>query len=143
MENEHGHCAIGRAVHSQGKQTGIKVTSGNVRAGAIARIRVIGREELTHSELARDQFLLHLLQGIHRSLDQSPYINMLWFDTEQMRPKMSHASAVKRMATRFPLNESQKEVVAAMRSDNESLVVVHGTPLNCAQGCAKMNTKMC
>ncbi|KAH9888514.1 hypothetical protein C8Q73DRAFT_655707 [Cubamyces lactineus] len=128
MENEHGHSVIGRAVRSEGKQTGIKVTSGSVRVGAIARIRVVGREELTHSELARDQFLLHLLQGIHHSLDQSPYINMFWFETEKMRPKMSHTLAVKGMVTWFPLNESQKEVVAAMRSDNEPLVVVHGPP---------------
>ncbi|KAI0333215.1 hypothetical protein GY45DRAFT_321072 [Cubamyces sp. BRFM 1775] len=128
MENEHGYSVVGRAVHSKGKQTGIKVAGGNVCAETIARIRVVGRAELTHSELARDHFLLLLLQGIHRSLIQSPYIRMLWFETEQMRPKISHASQIKSMVARFPLNESQKEVVMAMRSDIQPLVVVHGPP---------------
>ncbi|OSC98823.1 P-loop containing nucleoside triphosphate hydrolase protein [Trametes coccinea BRFM310] len=129
METEHGHSIIGHAVRADGKKTGVKVTGGNFR-GDIARIRVVGREELTNSEIARDEFLLRLLQGVVPSLVESQFNRMLWFPAERVQGKAKTSSPV-RLRIVNPngkLNDSQAQVVAAMRSLEEPLVIVHGPP---------------
>ncbi|CDO72676.1 hypothetical protein BN946_scf184985.g96 [Trametes cinnabarina] len=129
METEHGDSIMGHAVRAEGKTTGVQITGGNYR-GNIARIRVIGREELTGSEIARDVFLLHLLQGVSLPLVQSPFIQMLWFDAADLKPRAIRPPSVPLGLehTDFKLNGSQAQVVAAMRSLEEPLVIVHGPP---------------
>ncbi|KAI0363390.1 P-loop containing nucleoside triphosphate hydrolase protein [Pilatotrama ljubarskyi] len=128
MESVCGKTIVGHAVRSDGKQTGVKVTGGNFRVD-VASIRVVGREELTHAELARDEFILLLLQGVLPSLVDSPYIKMLWFDTAQANRRVRRPSESNMVCPRFPnMNQSQKEVVAAMLSGDEPLVIVHGPP---------------
>ncbi|KAI9063954.1 hypothetical protein FKP32DRAFT_1611566 [Trametes sanguinea] len=129
METDHGHSIIGHAVRADGKQTGVQVIGGYHR-GNIARIRVVGREEPTNPEVARDEFLLHLLQGVVSSLVESQFNRMLWFQTAPVK-----ARAKKWLPSRLgfvkaggQLNGSQAQVVAAMRSLEEPLVIVHGPP---------------
>ncbi len=128
METSHRQSIFGRAVHAEGKQTGVAVMGGNFR-GNIERIRIIGREELTSSEIARDEFVLLLFQGIIPSLVDSLYIRMLWFATENASPRghPSCPSAIPPLGPKFSqLNPSQKQVVAAMLAKDEPLVIVHG-----------------
>ncbi|KAL1940365.1 hypothetical protein VTO73DRAFT_8937 [Trametes versicolor] len=125
METTHGQNIVGHAVHAEGKQTGVKVAGGNFR-GKIERIRVVGREELTSSEIARDEFILLLLQGTLPSLVDSPFIRMLWFPTEKA-PRGYRLSSIPPLGPQFAqLNPSQNQVVAAMLAQDEPLVVVHG-----------------
>lgn len=126
METTHGQNIVGHAVHAEGKQTGVKVAGGNFR-GKIERIRVVGREELTSSEIARDEFVLLLLQGTLPSLVESPFIRMLWFPTEKLSPRGHRLSSIPPLGPQFSqLNPSQNQVVAAMLAQDEPLVVVHG-----------------
>ncbi|KAJ2974699.1 hypothetical protein NUW54_g11853 [Trametes sanguinea] len=129
METDHGHTLIGHAVRADGKQTGVKVTGGYHR-GNIARIRVVGREEPTNPEVARDEFLLHLLQGVVPSLVESRFNRMLWFQTApvEARAKKWLPSRLSFVKAGGKLNDSQAQVVAAMRSLEEPLVIVHGPP---------------
>ncbi|RPD58077.1 P-loop containing nucleoside triphosphate hydrolase protein [Lentinus tigrinus ALCF2SS1-7] len=134
LETAHGHTVTGHAVRAEGKETGIKIAGGNLRGG-IERIRVIGREELTHSELARDEFILLLLRGHIASLTESPFIRLLWFPpTIKSVPQRSPVGWASATELRIPgtaysmLNASQKEVVHAMWSGHEQLVVAHGPP---------------
>ncbi|KAH9856811.1 hypothetical protein C2E23DRAFT_721458 [Lenzites betulinus] len=125
METAQGRSIVGHAVRAEGKDTGVKITGGNFRGG-IERIRVIGREELTNSELAREEFILMLLQGLLPSLVESPYIRLVWFPTSHMYPRKH---SVRPVDDRFQtLNASQKQVVAAMIAEDEPLVIVHGPP---------------
>lgn len=84
-----------------------------------------GREELTSAELARDEFVLLLMQGVFPSLVESPYIRMLWFSTEKS-PRYEPTAIPPFDPIVFKLNQSQKRVVGAMQAENDPLVIVHG-----------------
>ncbi|KAI0827617.1 P-loop containing nucleoside triphosphate hydrolase protein [Trametes gibbosa] len=127
METAQGHSIVGHAVRTQGKGTGVVITGGKFR-GDIERIRVVGREELTNSELAREEFVLSLLQGTTFSLVDSPYIRLLWFPTSHVYPRTHLPTSIAPVGHQFTLNQSQRDVVAAMTADNEPLVIVHGAP---------------
>ncbi|EIW59192.1 uncharacterized protein TRAVEDRAFT_122448 [Trametes versicolor FP-101664 SS1] len=126
IENKQGHSVVGQAVRADGKKTTLKVTGGNLR-GDIKSVRVEGREELTSAELARDEFVLLLLQGVFPSLVESPYIRMLWFSTEKS-PRYEPTAIPPFDPKVFKLNQSQERVVGAMQGENEPLVIVHGPP---------------
>ncbi|KAI1783492.1 P-loop containing nucleoside triphosphate hydrolase protein [Ganoderma leucocontextum] len=137
LETTNGDRITGHAVHAEGKRTDVVVPGGNFR-GEIERIRTVGREEPTHAERARDEFILLLLRGEvpSPSLARSSFVRALWFPLS--------ASAYGRgtrgiegsndgdeygwSASFAALNASQKDVVRAMCSDEEPLVVVHGPP---------------
>ena len=121
---------MGHAVRAEGKQTEIKIAGGNFRGG-VERIRVIGREELTNAEVARDEFILRLLRRETASLTKSPFISMLWFPSSSVPRRYAGAwtgmsLSGMRGSAYMMLNTSQKEVVDAMWGDHEPLVVAHG-----------------
>ncbi|KAI0359441.1 P-loop containing nucleoside triphosphate hydrolase protein [Trametes cingulata] len=139
VETTHGESITGKAVSAVGKQTGIRVTTGGGNFRSIERIRVVGREERTNAEVARDEFVLRLLQGDIPSLVDSRFIEMLWFDAEGFKAdgKARRGREVEDagmelgegFGARFSgLNASQREVVAAMLAEDEPLVIVHGPP---------------
>ncbi|OJT11526.1 ATP-dependent helicase upf1 [Trametes pubescens] len=125
IETEQGHSIVGNAVRADGKKTTVKIAGGNFR-GNIKGVCVEGREELTSSELARDDFILRLLQGFLPSLVESPYIRMLWFATEKS-PRHG-PTTIPPLPKTFKLNRSQEQVVGAMQAETEPLVIVHGPP---------------
>ncbi|TBU59568.1 P-loop containing nucleoside triphosphate hydrolase protein [Dichomitus squalens] len=128
LETAHGHRITGEAVRAEGKRTGVKVHGGNFRGG-IERISVIGREEPTHAERARDGFILRLLQGAISSLTRSPFVRALWFPAPQPRVGRGSGDGEDAWSPQLAaLNESQKAVVRAMWADDEPVVVVHGPP---------------
>ena len=125
IDTPHGQVS-GRAVRASGKETGVVLTGGSVR-GEVQRIRVIGREEQTNPERARDAFVLSALQGSIQSIaHSSPFIRALWFSSSIFMPR-AVSSVVEGSSPAFmSLNTSQKNVVRAMLSEDESIVVVHG-----------------
>ncbi|PIL29510.1 hypothetical protein GSI_08318 [Ganoderma sinense ZZ0214-1] len=144
LETTHGRTITGHAVHAEGKRTGVAVHGGNFR-GDIQSIRTVGREEPTLAERARDEFILRLLRGEVRSLVQSAFVRALWFP-EGPPGKGRRTGSYQNQreggddgdedaddeygwSMSFAmLNAAQKEVVRAMWSDDEPLVVVHGPP---------------
>ncbi len=127
METTHGQSVVGKAVSVYGKQTGVKVVGGSFRGGGIERIRVVGREESTNSEVARDEFILQLLQGSISSLTESQFVEMLWFSSNTPQQPYFSTAPYAYYDSFSKLNPSQKEVVGAMWSPYEPLVVVQGT----------------
>ena len=142
FEMECGKQMVGQAVRAEGKETGVKITQGGFRGGvaAIKSVRVVGREEQTNAERARDAFVLRALQGAFTSLAESPFVKMLWFPdpTPRDRGAARRASVSPRIDDDQEdegegfgdvfngLNPSQKGVVRAMWSTEQPLVVAHG-----------------
>ena len=152
LETTHGHTITGHAVHAEGRRTGVVVPGGNgLIRGEIERIRTVGREEPTLAERARDEFILRLLRGELPSLVQSPFVRALWFPegpaAGRGRGRGRGGAGMGREGSDggdrdggsdseyegslsfAGLNATQREVVRAMWSDGEPLVVVHGASL--------------
>ncbi len=110
---------------SLGKQTEIKVSGGFY--GTVASVKVIGREGGTNTEKARDDLLLHALQG-DCHLKHSKFVRMLWFPNEKDEEDRAPVAPIAPLMA-GKLNDSQKKVVSAMLSAR-SLVVVHGEELS-------------
>ncbi len=126
METTDGHFVVGKAVSVHGKKTGVQVVEGSFRGGGIKHIHVVGRKELTNSEVARNNLIMQLLQGISSLTQYSQFIEMLWFSSNP--PPRSYISTTPCAYNFFSkLNPSQQEVVCAMWSSYEPLVVVQGT----------------
>lgn len=124
METTSGQRIVGQAVGSEGRKTTIQITQGTYH-GDIQRVRVEGREESTCSENSRDEFILRLLQG-KICIRDSQFINSMWFPptnfSRQTRPNHTIPSS----NAFSKLNNSQKQVSAAMISNTEQFVVAHG-----------------
>ncbi|KAI0333205.1 hypothetical protein GY45DRAFT_320850 [Cubamyces sp. BRFM 1775] len=115
---------IARPVGATGKHTTLTISGGRVRAKEITHIRVLGREEATCAELARDFFITQILQG-EMVLDVSPFVRMLWFPNRQKNKKAKKPATDEQFAS---LNDSQRRVAAEMIADGEPLVIAHGPP---------------
>ena len=123
MTNQEGREFIGCAHHAHGKTTTIQLRQGKLH-GTVERVRVVGKEEPTGSERARDEFILLVLRG-ERTLIDSLFIRLLWF------PPVAHFSKAIGVLTPAhlstnALNESQRGVVGAMHADHLPLVITHG-----------------
>ena len=116
---------MGRAMGTNGKQTVIKPSAGSNFKGEITSISVVGKEERNLAEVARDKYMLHVLQGKRDLHDVDfPLIRHLWFPDNQsldlVQKDISRARSVGH------LNHSQSLVVAAMLSSKSPFIVVHG-----------------
>jgi regulator of nonsense transcripts 1 len=109
-----------------GKTTTIKLNDQSFE-GNVQNVRVIGRQEPTNSEKARDKFFLHVLQG-KKTLRNSTFIRRLWFPSHRKNRggNRTQIPAFTPLYRNIPdLNPSQNEAVSAMVSE-EPLVIVHG-----------------
>lgn len=99
--------------------------------GSLQSVKVIGRQELTNSEKARDELILLLLQG-QKTLRNSPFIRSVWFPRwKQLKNRdgsadVSQAEA-RALTQQMGLNPSQQEVGLAMVS-GPPIVIAHGPP---------------
>ncbi|KAI0749051.1 P-loop containing nucleoside triphosphate hydrolase protein [Fomes fomentarius] len=123
-----GHLVVGKAVSVHGKKTGVQVVEGSFHGGGIKHIHVVGRKELTNSEVARNNFIMQLLQGISSLTQYSQFIEMLWFSSNPPPRSYISTTPCAYYNSFSKLNPSQKEVVCAMWSSYEPLVVVQGPP---------------
>ncbi|KAK7444835.1 hypothetical protein VKT23_015152 [Stygiomarasmius scandens] len=124
----------GRAHQAQGKITRVKFGSGQQPTGIIQNIRVVGQDDPTNSERARNIVLLRVLQGDVNLVDYD-FIRYLWFPTTEDTRVLSHRDYYEEdyyyeATVGFyvsSLNASQKEVVKGMVS-SQPMVIVHGPP---------------
>ncbi|KAH9856840.1 P-loop containing nucleoside triphosphate hydrolase protein [Lenzites betulinus] len=109
-----------RVAGAKGKQTTLKL-DGKLQ-GDICKLRVVGREEATCAESARDHFIMQVLQR-KLTLNRSSYVKLLWFPTGKL------SQSVPQVQYEFPsLNRAQRKVANAMISDLDPLVIAHGPP---------------
>ena len=123
---------------ARGKSTGLAVFKGKFK-GEVNKVRVIGREESTNAESARELFVLRLLQG-GVALDAAPYVRKLWFpgvdDLKGMAKRSKSAAhalnaAAQQIESFKKLNPSQRRVAVAMIAEDEPIVVAHGMSGGC------------
>ncbi|PCH35506.1 nucleoside triphosphate hydrolase protein [Wolfiporia cocos MD-104 SS10] len=128
MDTAHGETIYGRANAAEGKNTTVKLLTGNARRD-VENVRIVGREELTNAERARDEFILRLLRG-EMSLEGPDFTNMIWFPAFALAQINQQDAAPASMAlAHLGLNPSQSQVANAMISINSHpLVVAHGPP---------------
>ncbi|KAF8962214.1 P-loop containing nucleoside triphosphate hydrolase protein [Flammula alnicola] len=131
MTRKDGYEYVGNAHGSKGKQTTIRMHGKNHNLGEIQSIRVVGRQELTNPEKAREEFL-HLLLTGRKNLRDSPFIRTLWFPKWKatncpFRTVALDLLTADRMTAEMKLNESQRHVVRGMVGDMP-VVVAHGPP---------------
>ena len=124
MIDEGNKLHLGTARRANGKLTQV-ATRSNLSTVPLKAIFVVGKEELSHAERARETFLLHLLQGKYDLHDSSHHlISKLFFPS----PSELERSPVRITgdAKIGKLNQSQVDVVEAMVHSEESFVIAHG-----------------
>ncbi|KAI0915361.1 hypothetical protein AcV5_003854 [Taiwanofungus camphoratus] len=127
LDTTHGDSIVGQAVGAEGKRTKVQIVRGHLH-GDVETVRVVGREELTNAEQAREEFLLLLLRG-EASLDQSLFIRILWFPSTFASTISARGAYYQSTSfSHFNLNPSQEKVANAMVSDPGALVIAHGPP---------------
>ncbi|KAL5478689.1 hypothetical protein ACEPAI_1966 [Sanghuangporus weigelae] len=116
----------GTARRANGKLTQV-ATRSDLGSISLKAIFVVGKDEFSHAERAREAFLLQLLQGKH-DLHEPEYhlIQKLYFPNpnvdERIPGKVTGAIKTGR------LNQSQADVVEAMVYSEVPFVIVHGPP---------------
>ncbi|KAJ7671880.1 hypothetical protein B0H17DRAFT_1141417 [Mycena rosella] len=112
MTNESGREFTGRADGVQGRLTAV---------------RVVGKEELTNSEKARDEFILLALRGELKITD-ARFIRLLWLSEPEHRGEVTAPATHGTIATRVSgLNASQTRVLHRIIS-TMPIVIVQGPP---------------
>ena len=134
MTRHDGQQYIGTPRHAKGRKTMISLPGAPRDVGGVTQVRVIGRQNLTNTEKARERLIHCLLTGL-KNLRESPFIRLIWFplwkklsfQTIRIAPVPDY---VDNITFKMRLNDSQRRVVVAMTSENElPLVVTHGTLL--------------
>ncbi|KAJ7479328.1 hypothetical protein B0H11DRAFT_2026996 [Mycena galericulata] len=126
MTNTHGQEFTGRADGSNGRVTDIKFDHAAL-TGDLAAVRVVGKQELTNSEKARDEFLLLALRGELKITD-GQFIRLLWLSGPEQRGELSAPTTRGMIATRVTgLNASQMRALERMTS-TMPIVIVQGPP---------------
>lgn len=126
MTNTAGQEYIGHARGAQGRTTTIGFLGARL-TGELQSVRVVGRQDLTNTEKARDEFILLVLRG-QRSLQESQFIKLLWFPPSGSRRRRKPITVDDTKLILIPLqslNESQSRVATAMISDRP-IVIAHG-----------------
>ncbi|KAJ6468776.1 hypothetical protein C8R45DRAFT_434589 [Mycena sanguinolenta] len=127
MTNAAGQEFIGRADGAKGRMTDIKF-NGTALTGELAAVRVVGKEELTNAEKARDEFILLALRTELQVTD-ARFLRLLWFSESEQREDAPHVtSTLQTLTTRVPgLNASQRRTLEKMIS-TMPVVIVQGPP---------------
>ena len=114
----------------EGKSTFISSSKLVAPDTKVTSISVIGREESTNAERARDEYILQLLQG-KTSIDSpdAPFISHIWFPQPVKSLQCKARAKTLRVGRegRY-LNQSQSNVVEAMVCSQNPITLVHGPP---------------
>ncbi|KZT04829.1 P-loop containing nucleoside triphosphate hydrolase protein [Laetiporus sulphureus 93-53] len=127
IRDKSGRTIYGQATKASGKTTHIAISRGTYRGG-VESIHVVGREEPTNAERARDEFILCLLRG--QAYLDSRFIDAFWFPNSRKVYRMGLEELVSnsKRFERRNLNPSQTKVADAMISEQEAVVITHGPP---------------
>ncbi|KAF5360173.1 hypothetical protein D9758_011319 [Tetrapyrgos nigripes] len=135
LTDERGKEYAGRASSLKGKTTNIKFGAGQqpTQARAIQNIRVVGQDDPTNSERARNALLLKVLQG-GVNLINYPFVRLLWLPTKEdvlelnLEDESWTEEELRLKEFVVNLNSSQRRVLRAMVASRPKMVIVHGPP---------------
>jgi hypothetical protein len=116
---------VGRVGGVKGRTTELMSLRGRLD-GAVKSIQVVGREDLTVAERARDEYILLLLMN-QRCFRTSAFVRTVWFPTAPPSPSGPPQHPI---TQRPSLNPSQSQVVDAMMNPIIPLVVVQGRSIS-------------
>jgi len=104
-------------------------------------VETLGREDLTTADVARSEYLLHVLQGI-KTLRASKFSRIIWFPTDEDKENLksmggnTFTNDEEHQANDGPpteaviggmlLNPSQALVAQTMLSEDHKFALVHG-----------------
>lgn len=125
--------------------SGVSGRVGNVNTNkalmdkSITIVTSIGRDDPTTAEARRAATVLHILQGSDKLLDQSPWIQNIWFPSSDIGPLIwpkewsLSIPVLKKSCTAFeplPLNPSQQVAVNCMMAEEDAhrIVLIQGPP---------------
>jgi regulator of nonsense transcripts 1 len=120
-------------------------TTHSLDGRTVTTLTSIGRDDPTTAEAQRAAAILHILQGAHKLLDDSPWIKNIWFPNDDgllAWPKewsynhkshpLSHSAvgSLNGNPVRHNLNPSQQEAVNTMFSflDPHRITIIQGPP---------------
>lgn len=132
MTQRDGQQYIGTPHQAKGKKTMISMSGAPRDVGGVTQVRVVGRQNLTNTEKAREKLIHCLLTGT-KTLRESAFIRLIWFPLWKKLSFKATRIALDQdyadeIASKMKLNDSQRRVVVAMTSENAlPLVVTHGT----------------
>ncbi|KAJ3740673.1 P-loop containing nucleoside triphosphate hydrolase protein [Lentinula detonsa] len=129
LVSQAGKIYQGQAVRANGKTTEIAFRQGI--ANDVSTVRVVGLDEPTPAEKARDTLLLKVLRDEAKLLD-ADFVRFLWFQTLEDKTSLFPSSITSACLNPLKayvkhLNTSQAIVAAAMTSE-DPIVIVHGPP---------------
>jgi len=153
INNEHGEFTV------NGRMGGVSGRSGNVNSDRvlttgnkeITTVTSIGRDDPTTAEARRSATILRILQGSEKLLDESPWVQNIWFpqtddglfiwpkEWSQLsllkanlpnQPPLPHSPLQTSNMVHHTLNASQQEAVNFMLSehDDHRITLVQGPP---------------
>ena len=114
----------GRPTSTKGKTTTIS-TPQSLDPKRVKKVTVIGREEATSAQRARNEFVFLVLLG-ELELHDSPFIQLLWFPRPDNVLKRRERIQGCQLAGFTDMNDSQRGVISRMVADDAPLVIVHG-----------------
>lgn len=124
MTNTAGEEFAGRATGAAGRTTDVRFNGASFK-GELCAVRVVGREEATSADKARDVLLLVVLRG-QAWLAESAFIRYLWFpETEDREVLVGPDGYEEGGGYGSGLNASQHYVLKIMASARP-LVIVQG-----------------
>jgi hypothetical protein len=138
IDTTHGQ-VVGKAIDMHGKRTILRSFQGTF-SGAASKIQVIGREEPTSAELARNEFILLVLKGM-LSFRGSLFLDMFWFPSRDNLQGSDIPRPNSSVLCHQGLNSSQSCVVDAVMDSSVPLVIVQGKPLQTQKSSQNFLTK--
>ncbi|KAJ7079450.1 P-loop containing nucleoside triphosphate hydrolase protein [Mycena belliarum] len=127
MTDISGREYTGRADGVNGRVTDIKFDGGRSLVGNLAAVRVVGKEEFTNAERARDELILLMLRGELKITD-ARFVSLLWFPQPTDAQELSPPGSVQPFNVSSFLNVSQNQALERMTSFARPIVIVQGPP---------------
>jgi hypothetical protein len=136
-----GYSVPASMANAKGRSAALTVAA-NLSGTTLTRLRKIGRDDPTSAEYERNLILLRILQGKEDVLDQNPFIQNIWFATNELtwpedRPLPSNPAVptlkpdffVEPHSNKPGPNSSQMHAINSMLSDSNDtrITIIQGT----------------
>lgn len=125
LTDSNGREYLGRAQNTAGKATNIRLQDKGPLPKDLQNVRVVGIPEPNNSKRARDELILCVLHGETRPLKDSQFVRLFWFPSSKQSSTVKPTTPTPVTLT-LDLNSSQYEVVSAMTSELNPVVITHG-----------------
>ncbi|KAF7970074.1 hypothetical protein HWV62_25050 [Athelia sp. TMB] len=118
--------AIGKVTQVEGRAAEITL-QGRLQGTKIHSIYTIGKEDLTSAEVQRGSIVRRGLQQTN-SIVKQPFVKSIWLPKETTTWPSRPSAPATAIATKRPLNPSQRLAVAEILSDENPVSLIQGPP---------------